>query len=67
MSCINQPMTARILEVLIWVLIYGGLIGACLGLALLRRGGPVGLLLVSGAAAALGFVLIFARSRMKSK
>ncbi|MEP6740387.1 MAG: hypothetical protein ABJA61_08405 [Caldimonas sp.] len=58
--------TARV-EVLVWVLIYGGLIGASLGIALQRGGAPYGwFMLVAGALAVLiGILLIWLRSRMR--
>jgi hypothetical protein len=57
--------TARV-DVLVWVLIYGGLLGAALGLAIEREGARFGWgFVVIGATAALGgAVLIWIRSRM---
>jgi hypothetical protein len=58
--------TAR-LDVLIWVLIFGGLIAVGLGLAVRRADGPLGwtIVVVGGLAAAAGAVLVWVRSRMK--
>ena len=57
--------TAR-LEALIWVLIYGGLIGGSLGFALERSGEAYGRgVVVCGAlAVAGGIVLVWIRSRL---
>jgi hypothetical protein len=57
--------TARV-GALIWVLIYGGMFAIALGVAMKRTGASYGaLLFVGGAAAAvLGFVLVWVRSRM---
>jgi predicted MFS family arabinose efflux permease len=60
-------MNTRTLELLTWVLVYGGLLGVCLGLALFKQGGPAGLLWISALVAALGLVLIYVRSRIKPK
>jgi hypothetical protein len=56
-------------DVLIWVLIYGGMLSASLGLALGRDGAAFGwAIVVGGAAAALaGAVLIWVRSRMSDE
>ncbi len=53
-------------EVLVWVLIYGGLLSAGLGIALERGGQGFGWgVAIGGATAALaGMVLIWIRSRM---
>ena len=58
--------TAR-LEVLIWVLIYGGLIAIGLGVVLARESVALGstIAVAGGLVAAVGFVLIWVRSRMK--
>lgn len=56
------------IETLVWVLIYGGLIGLGLGLALQQQGaGVAGHVLVvgGGIVAAAGVVLIWVRSRRK--
>ena len=60
-------MSVQRIEVLIWVLIYGGLLAACLGWFLSPGRGPWGELLTTGGvvAAAVGVVLIVVRSRMK--
>jgi hypothetical protein len=54
-------------ETLVWVLIYGGLLTLGLGLSVRRTddGLGTGLAIVGGAVAAVGFVLIYVRSRMK--
>jgi hypothetical protein len=53
------------LEVLIWVLIYGGLLAVCLGLFVQRGNDLLGWSIVVGGAAvsALGVVLIWVRSK----
>jgi len=60
-------MTTRTVETLTWVLIFGGLLTACLGLALLANlpGAGTALATGGGIAAAVGFALIVVRSRMK--
>lgn len=52
---------------LTWILIYGGLLTACVGLAVQRSAESLGASLVigGGVVAALGFSLIYVRSRMK--
>jgi hypothetical protein len=57
--------TARI-ETLTWLLIYGGLLALALGAALRHQGAVLGWsVIVGGAAAAgLGVVLVWVRSRM---
>ena len=59
-------MSNRGLEALVWVLIYGGLLLAVLGLAVQRADDPLGWsMVVAGAlAAGVGVVLIWIRSRM---
>lgn len=54
------------LQTLIWVLIYGGLLTLVLGLSVQRTHDPLGWSLVvgGGIVAAIGFVLIYVRSRM---
>lgn len=56
--------TAR-LDQLIWVLILGGLLAVGLGIAVTRQGGEWGAVLVAvgSAAAAVGVLLIWVRSR----
>jgi hypothetical protein len=60
-------MSIQRIETLTWVLIYGGVIAACLGWFLAPTRGPWGELLIGGGAiaAAAGVVLIIVRSRMK--
>ncbi|HET9978612.1 MAG TPA: hypothetical protein VFQ20_14330 [Burkholderiaceae bacterium] len=62
-------MSVRKLEVLAWVLIYGGILGVILGWFLAPVRGPWGeLLITAGAVAATaGVALIFVRSRMKDR
>jgi hypothetical protein len=57
--------TARI-EALVWLLIYGGLIGAALGVALARNGASYGdaVVALGTLAVAAGIVLLWARSRL---
>jgi hypothetical protein len=59
-------MKAQTVETLVWVLIYGGLLLAVLGLAVQRADDLLGWsMVVAGAlAAALGVALIWIRSRM---
>ena len=56
------------LQVLIWVLIYAGLLTLVLGLSVQRMDAATGLLLVVGGAlvAAVGVVLVYVRSRIKT-
>jgi len=56
---------SRRLDVLIWTLIYGGLIGAGLGVALERTGEGYGSGVVGAGALAvvIGMVLVWVRSR----
>ena len=59
-------MSAARIDSLVWLLIYGGLFGICLGFAL-ERGGQAygwGVVGVGAAAAAVGAVLIWVRSRL---
>lgn len=60
-------MKASALEVLIWVLIYGGLLALGLGLAVQSEARHLGLVIsvVGAGVAALGLVLIGVRSLMK--
>jgi F0F1-type ATP synthase assembly protein I len=55
-------------EALVWVLIYGGLLGVSLGWFLQSRSEALGWALIVGGAivAAIGAVLIVVRSRMKA-
>ena len=54
------------LQQLIWALIYGGLLTLVLGLSVQRSDEVLGWIMVVGGAiaAAIGFVLIYVRSRM---
>ncbi|MEO5607611.1 MAG: hypothetical protein ABIR13_08530 [Polaromonas sp.] len=56
------------LQVLIWVLIYAGLLTLVLGLSVQRLDAATGWLLVAGGAlvAAVGVALIYLRSRIKT-
>jgi hypothetical protein len=58
---------ARI-EVLVWVLIYGGLLAVGLGVVVARSepGLGIGIAITGGIVAAIGVVLIVVRSRMKT-
>jgi hypothetical protein len=58
-------LDAARLDVLVWSLIYGGLLAAGLGVALQRNGAGYGwgVVAVSAAAVAAGFVLLWLRSR----
>lgn len=60
-------MSPQRIESWVWILIYGGLLSACLGWFLSPLRGPWGELLSTGGlcAAAAGVVLIVVRSRMK--
>lgn len=60
-------MKPSVVEALVWVLIYGGLLGVCTGLAAERYGLALGEPLVTGGSlvAALGVLLIYLRSRMR--
>lgn len=60
-------MTVQRIEKLVWILIYGGLLAACLGWFLSPDRGPWGELLTTGGfiAVAVGVMLIVVRSRMK--
>jgi hypothetical protein len=53
----------------IWILLYGGLLALCFGLAVEDRDAALGWSLVTGggAAAAAGIFLIYLRSRMNAK
>lgn len=61
-------MSPARLEVLTWVLIYGGLLAVGLGVVVARTepGLGIGIAVVGGIVAAIGVVLIVVRSRMKS-
>ncbi len=60
-------MSPQRLDLLIWVLIFGGLLGAGLGLAVQRSDATLGwsIVGVGGVAAAVGVVLVWVRSRMQ--
>lgn len=60
-------MKPATVETLVWVLMYGGLLGVGLGIALQRSEPALGwALIVTGSVlAAAGVVLIYVRSRMK--
>ena len=62
-------MKPSTVEVLVWVLLYGGLILIALGLSIARSEAALGWVVVTagGIAAAAGVVLIVARSRMSDK
>lgn len=62
----TDPSVAR-LHKAIWSLIYGGLLLLVLGLFVEKSDAATGLIMVvaGGVAAALGFVLIYVRSRIK--
>ena len=67
----GAPATSRTivrLQTLIWVLVYGGLLTLVLGLAVGRIDELLGLWLAvgGGITAAVGFFLIYIRSRMKA-
>jgi hypothetical protein len=53
----------------VWILLYGGLLALCLGLAVEDRSTGLGWTLVTGGAvaAAAGVFLIYLRSRMNAK
>lgn len=61
-------MKTSTVETLVWVLIYGGLLLVGLGLSVQRMHDPLGwsLVVIGGIGAAIGVVLIYVRSRMKS-
>lgn len=54
------------LQQLIWVLIYGGLLTLLLGLSVQRSHDPLGwsMVVAGGLVAAIGFFLIYVRSRL---
>ncbi len=62
-------MKTSTIDTLIWVLIYGGLLGMGLGLSVQRTddGLGTGVAIGGGILAALGFALIYVRSRMKEQ
>jgi hypothetical protein len=60
-------MSTSRLDVLIWVLIYGGLLSVALGLSVQRSEGGLGIavIIIGAIAAAVGVLLVYVRSRMK--
>ncbi|MES2363325.1 MAG: hypothetical protein V4646_16260 [Pseudomonadota bacterium] len=67
----SEPSSGKFiarLQALIWILIYGGLLTLVLGLSVQRTSDPIGWSMVVGGAlvAALGAVLIYVRSRLKT-
>jgi hypothetical protein len=60
-------MKTSTIDTLIWVLIYGGLLAVGLGLYVQRTDSTLGttVVAVGGVVAAIGFALIYVRSRMK--
>ncbi len=63
----TTPKTLKRLQSLIWILIYGGLLTLVLGLATRAQDEALGqcLAIGGGVVAALGFVLIYVRSRLR--
>jgi hypothetical protein len=63
---VSNKSVAR-LQTLIWVLIYGGLLTLVLGLSVERSNDAIGwsMVVAGGLVAAIGFVLIYVRSRIK--
>ena len=61
-------MKTSTIDVLIWVLIYGGLIVVGWGISVQRSNDGLGLSHIAGGGvvAAIGFLLIYIRSRMKN-
>ncbi|MES2282802.1 MAG: hypothetical protein V4542_15420 [Pseudomonadota bacterium] len=64
---VSNKAIAR-LQSLIWILIYGGLLTLILGIFVQRSSDPVGwsMIVTGGVVAAVGFVLIYVRSRLNS-
>ena len=62
-------MKPSTVEVLVWVLLYGGLILIALGLSIARSETALGwgVVTAGGMASAAGAVLIYVRSRMSDK
>ncbi|MES2413489.1 MAG: hypothetical protein V4614_06780 [Pseudomonadota bacterium] len=62
---VSSKSIAR-LQSLIWILIYGGLLTLVLGLSVQRTSDPIGwsMVVAGGVVAAIGFVLIYVRSRI---
>ena len=61
-------LTSQRLNILIWVLAYGGLLTLVLGLSVQRSDDDLGWGMVAAgfAVALLGFALVFVRARMKA-
>jgi len=61
-------MKSSTIDVLIWVYIYGGLLVVGWGISVQRSNNGLGLWLIAGGGvvAAVGFLLIYIRSRMKT-
>jgi hypothetical protein len=62
---VSNKSVAR-LQSLIWILIYGGLLTLVLGLSVQRIDDTIGwsIVVIGGIVAAVGFVLIYVRSRI---
>jgi hypothetical protein len=62
-------MKPSTLDTLIWVFIYGGLLGVGLGFSVARSDDVVGYAIVAagGVATAIGVVMVYVRSRMNDK
>jgi hypothetical protein len=61
-----ETMTKKKLEAWVWVLIYGGMLGASFGWFIQPRSAALGwtLMVAGGVVAAIGVVLIFVRARL---
>jgi hypothetical protein len=61
-------MKPSTVEALVWVYVYGGLLLVALGLSVQRSSAGLGygLIAVGAVLAAIGFALIYVRSRMKA-
>lgn len=67
----SEPSSSKFiarLQALIWILIYGGLLTLVLGLSVQRTNDPIGwsMVVVGALVAALGVVLIYVRSKLKT-
>lgn len=60
-------MKTTTLDKLIWILIYGGLLGVCLGFSVQRSDAALGYAVIAAGSvtAVSGFALIYVRSRVK--